>query len=270
MTEPLLTVRNLSVRYPARGARPATQAVDDISFEIAAGETLALVGGSGCGKSTVARAVLRLLEPDAGRVFFAGVDLGTRGPAPLRALRALRRRMQIVLQDPSASLTPWMTVGALVAEPLEIHQIAVGAAADRAAHGLLAEVGLSADTARRKPHELSGGQRQRVAIARALASGPDFLVLDEVASALDLTVQDQILTLLERLQRDRGLTCLFITHNLALVQRMATRMATRVAVMERGRLVETVSAVEFFLGPAHPYSRELLDAVPSYPQPIIP
>lgn len=267
MTEPLLTVRNLSVRYPARGARPATQAVDDISFEIAVGETLALVGGSGCGKSTVARAVLRLLEPDAGRIVFAGVDIGTLAPAPLRALR---RRMQIVLQDPFTALTPWMTVGALVAEPLEIHQIAVGAAADRAAHVLLAEVGLSADTARRKPHELSGGQRQRVAIARALASGPDFLVLDEVASALDLTVQDQILTLLERLQRDRGLTCLFITHNLALVQRMATRVATRVAVMERGRLVETVSAVEFFLGPAHPYSRELLDAVPSYPQPIIP
>jgi len=174
--------------------------------------------------------------------------------------------MQLVMQDASTALTPWMTVGALVAEPLEIHNIAVGAAADHAVRLLIDDVGLSAEFLERLPHELSGGQRQRVAIARALASGPELLVLDEAVSALDVVVQHEILTLLERLQRDRGLACLFITHNLALVQ----RMASRVAVMQGGRLVETASTVEFFLGPAHPYSRELLDAVPSYPQPIIP
>ena len=263
MSPPLLSVRDLSVRYPARGTRPATHAVDGVSFDILAGETLAIVGSSGCGKTTVARAVLRLREPDAGRIVFAGVEVSALGPAPLRALR---RRMQIVLQDSSTALTPWLTVGALVAEPFEIHRIADGAAAAHAVRLLLAEVGLSPEMSSRLPHELSGGQRQRVSIARALAGGPDLLVLDEAVSALDVVVQDEILTLLQRLQRDRGLTCLFITHNLALVQ----RMASRVAVMQGGRLVETASAVEFFKGPAHPHSRELLNAVPSYPQPIVP
>ncbi len=261
MSGTLLEVRDLTVRYAARGARAANTAVDAVSFEIASGETLALVGTSGCGKSSIARAVLRLIEPAAGTVRFAGADLAMQ---PREALRSLRRRMQIVLQDPSTALTPWMTVAALVAEPLEIHGIAVGSAAEHAVRLLLDEVGLGAALGARLPHELSGGQRQRVAIARALACSPDLLVLDEAVSALDVTVQAQILALLQRLQRDRALTCLFISHNLAVVQ----QVATRVAVLQQGRLVETASAVEFFSGPAHPHSRELLAAVPLHPQPI--
>jgi ABC-type glutathione transport system ATPase component len=206
---------------------------------------------------------VRLVEADAGAIFLEGTELRALAPAPLRALR---RRLQIVFQDPFSSLTPWMTVGALVAEPLAIHGIAEGSAAEHAVRLLLGEVGLDAALTGRLPHELSGGQRQRVAIARALASGPDVLVLDEAVSALDVLVQEQILSLLERLRRERALTCLFITHNLAVVQ----RIATRVAVMERGRLVESASVVEFFSGPAHPHSRALLAAVPSYPQPSLP
>ena len=262
MSAPLLSVRDMSVRFQARGARPATIVLENLSLEIAAGETLALVGESGCGKSTAARAILRLIESDHGSITFDGIDLRSLSPT---ALRSLRRRMQIVFQDPATALTPWMTVGALIAEPLAIHGIAVGSPAEHAARLLLTEVGLSPDLAVRLPHELSGGQRQRVAIARALATGPDLLILDEAVSALDVVVQDQILTLLERLRRDRALTCLFISHNLAVVQ----RIASRVAVLQAGRLVETASAVEFFSGPAHPHSRALLAAVPLHPQPTI-
>jgi peptide/nickel transport system ATP-binding protein len=263
MTGPLLSVRNLTVRFSARGARPATVAVDALSLEIARGETVALVGGSGSGKTTAALAILRLCDARAGQVTFDGTELLTLGAAPLRALR---HRLQIVFQDPSRALTPWMTVHELVAEPLLHAARATAATLDDVVRARLAEVGLANDLAARVPAELSGGQRQRVALARALGTDPDFLVLDEAVSALDVAVQEQILALLSRLKSERGLTCLFITHNLGVVR----RIADRVAVMQNGRLVETGSVPDFFSGPTHPYSRALMAAVPSLDPPAAP
>lgn len=239
---PLLKVTELTVIYPARGERGPTVAVDRVSFEIARGETVALVGTSGSGKTSTALAALRLL-PASGTITFDGATLPERA-AP--ALRSLRRRLRVVLQDPGASLTPWMSVGAMLAE---------AGATDIA--GALREVGLEPDIATRLPHALSGGQQQRVALARALASNPELLVLDEGLSALDLIVRDHLLALLERLRRERRLACLLITHDLAVV----ARLADRVLVMEQGRLVESASVTEFFSGPAHPTSRALLAAV---------
>jgi oligopeptide/dipeptide ABC transporter ATP-binding protein len=261
---PLLAIDGLVKTYggPRRAgfggvgrAAPRLRAVDGVDLTIARGETLALVGESGSGKTTLGRCVLRLTDVDAGRIRFDGMDITTlRGPA----LRALRRRVQVVFQDPYGSLNPRMTVGDAVAEPLVVHGIARGAAATERVAGLLKEVGLDPTYAARYPHELSGGQRQRVGIARALAVGPELLVLDEPVSALDVSVQAQVLTLLRDLQDRRKLTYLFIAHDLAVVR----QMAARVAVMYVGRIVEEGPAEAIFRTPRHPYTAALLSAVP--------
>ncbi|MBM4193037.1 MAG: ABC transporter ATP-binding protein [Gemmatimonadetes bacterium] len=253
----LVAVRGLRVVHRSAGlfARSAVTAVEDVSFEIARGETLALVGESGCGKTSAARALLRLIPCDAGSVTFDGTDVLALAPEPMRRLR---KRMQVVFQDPYSSLNPRHRVGTIVAEGLVVHRLASGAAAQARVASLLKEVGLDpADTAK-YPHELSGGQRQRVAIARALAVDPEFIVLDEAVSALDVTTQAQVLALLEHLRDARRLTCLFIAHNLAVVQ----RIATQVAVMQRGRIVEAGPIAQVFDSPRHEYTRTLLDAVP--------
>jgi ABC-type oligopeptide transport system ATPase subunit len=256
----LISVSALTHVYPARRALfgaevPAKLAVNDVTFTIARGETLALVGESGSGKTTTGRAILRLLEPTAGSVTFDGTNVLTLEREPLRKLR---RKMQIVFQDPNTSLDPRMRVGRTVREGIEAHQIAEGADADARVARALEEVGLRAGDAARLPHEFSGGQRQRIAIARALAVEPEFVVLDEAVSALDVTVQAQVLALLMQLQRDRGLTYLFIAHNLAVVE----RIATRVAVMYLGRIVEIADAATLYAAPTHGYTKALLSAVP--------
>ena len=260
MTTPLVSVRDLTKVFPHRrplfgaAAAPAA-AVDGVSFDIERGETLALVGESGSGKTTTGRALLRLIEPTSGRVNFDGIDVLSLGREPLRRLR---RRMQIVFQDPYTSLDPRMTVGRTVREGLEAHRISEGADATLRVGRALEEVGLSKADAARLPHEFSGGQRQRIAIARALAVEPEFVVLDEAVSALDVTVQAQVLALLMQLQRDRGLTYLFVAHNLAVVE----KIATRVAVMYRGRIVELAAAEALYAAPRHGYTKALLSAVP--------
>jgi oligopeptide/dipeptide ABC transporter ATP-binding protein len=258
---PLLQVRDLTVHFERPGGplglrRVTVPAVDGVSLDVARGETLGLVGESGCGKTTLARAILRLIKATAGTVHFDGVDVLAQEP---RALRSLRRRMQIVFQDPYGSLNPRLPVGSAVREGLEIHRLARGAEADRRVAQLLEEVGLAAEIAACYPHELSGGQRQRVAIARALAVGPDLLVCDEPVSALDVSVQAQVLNLLADLQRHRGLAYLFISHDLAVVR----HLAPRVAVMYLGRVVESGSADTILRGPRHPYTQALLSAVPA-------
>jgi oligopeptide/dipeptide ABC transporter ATP-binding protein len=262
---PLLEVTDLAVRY----TRPAglfghetVEAVRGVSLRIAQGETLGLVGESGCGKSSLARAILRLVEPAAGRVTFDGTDVLGLAPAPLRVLR---RRMQIVFQDPWASLNPRLTVGSAVREGLLIHRIARGAEADRRVAALLEEVGLPADSAGRYPHEFSGGQRQRVAIARALAVEPDVLICDEPVSALDVSVQAQVLNLLADLQQRRRLAMLFVSHDLAVVR----HLAPRVAVMYLGRIVEEGPAERVLRASLHPYTQALLSAAP-VPDPRAP
>jgi ABC-type oligopeptide transport system ATPase subunit len=255
-----VSVSHLSHEYPARhtlfgATQNATRAVDDVSFGIMRGETLALVGESGSGKTTTGRAILRLIEPTSGAVEFDGTDVLALGREPLRKLR---RRMQIVFQDPNTSLDPRMRIGRTVREGIEAHQLAEGAAADARVARALEEVGLRAGDAAKLPHEFSGGQRQRIAIARAHAVEPEFVVLDEAVSALDVTVQAQILALLTQLQRDRGLTYLFIAHNLAVVE----RIATRVAVMYLGRVVELADAATLYASPQHGYTKALLSSVP--------
>jgi len=252
MTAPLLDIQNLVKHYPGR---PPVRAVDGVSLTIGAGQTLGLVGESGSGKSTVGRTVLRLQEPTAGRVLFEGEDVFALARAPLRALR---RRMQIVFQDPYSSLNPRMTVGRTLREPLEIHHLAAPAQMEARVAALLDEVGLDAAFAARYPHELSGGQRQRVGIARALSVEPRFIVCDEPVSALDVSVQAQVLNLLADLQQKRRLTYLFIAHDLAVVR----HIADQVAVMYLGRIVERAPAAAIYSGPRHPYTRALLSAVP--------
>ncbi|HEU5039546.1 MAG TPA: oligopeptide/dipeptide ABC transporter ATP-binding protein [Gemmatimonadales bacterium] len=255
----MLQVRDLVKHYAAprlfgRAERPV-RAVDGVSFDVARGETLALVGESGCGKSSVGRTVLRLQEPTSGSASFEGADLFA---LDRKALRALRRRMQIIFQDPYSSLNPRMTVGAAIAEGIEIHRLAQGAEVGRRVAALLAEVGLDPGYARRYPHEFSGGQRQRIGIARALAVEPAFIVCDEPVSALDVSVQAQVLNLLGDLQRERGLAYLFIAHDLAVVR----QIAQRVAVMYLGRIVEEGPTESLLGAPRHPYTVALLSAVP--------
>jgi len=252
MTAPLLDIQNLVKHYPGR---PPVRAVDGVSLTIAAGQTLGLVGESGSGKSTLGRTVLRLQEPTAGRVLFESEDVFALARGPLRALR---RRMQIVFQDPYSSLNPRMTVGRTLREPLEIHHLAAPAQMEARVAALLDEVGLDAAFAARYPHELSGGQRQRVGIARALSVEPRFIVCDEPVSALDVSVQAQVLNLLADLQQKRRLTYLFIAHDLAVVR----HIADQVAVMYLGRIVERAPAAAIYSGPRHPYTRALLSAVP--------
>ncbi|MGH2348315.1 MAG: ABC transporter ATP-binding protein [bacterium] len=230
-------------------------AVDGVSLAVLPGETLGVVGESGSGKSTLGRCLLRLEEPSAGRVVFQGTDLTV---LPGGRLRALRRHMQMVFQDPADSLNPRMTAGQTVMEPVTLHGVAHGAAARRRAAALFEMVGLSGAHLDRYPHQLSGGQQQRVAIARALAPQPDFIVLDEPTSALDVSIQAQLLNLLRDLQKRLGLSYLFISHDLSVVR----YMADRVAVMYLGRIIEQGPTQELFANPRHPYTRALLSAIP--------
>ncbi len=259
---PLLEVQNLKKHFPIRSglvfqrAVGGVRAVDDVSFSIDRGETLALVGESGCGKSTTARTVLRLLEPTSGRIIFDGADITDVGA---RELRKLRREMQIVFQDPYASLNPRQTLKAILREPLKIHGLKDEGSVDR----LLERVGLAAEFGDRYPHEFSGGQRQRVGIARAISLNPKLVVCDEPVSALDVSIQAQVINLLEDLQADLGLTYLFIAHDLSVVR----HIATNVAVMYLGTIVEMADRDTLFERPAHPYTQALISAVP-IPDPI--
>jgi oligopeptide/dipeptide ABC transporter ATP-binding protein len=264
---PLLSVRNLAKHYARRAGifgaeKGVVRAVDGVSFDVAPGETLGLVGESGCGKTTTGRAILRLIEPTAGEVTFDGQDV-----LALKAeeLRRLRRRMQIIFQDPFSSLNPRMSIGAIVREGLTIHKLAEGAEADSRVRQLLDEVGLRPEYAKRYPHEFSGGQRQRVGIARALSVEPRFIVCDEPVSALDVSVQAQVINLLQDLQRDRGLTYLFIAHDLSVVE----HIADRVAVMYLGHVVELARSADLYREPLMPYTQALLSAVP-VPDPAAP
>ena len=257
---PLLEVTHLSKTFSSHGglSRNKTgdiRAVNDVSFNIARGETLGVVGESGCGKTTMGRAILRLLEPTTGKIDFDGVDvLALRGAG----LRSMRRRLQIVFQDPFSSLNPRMTVGAAVKEGILIHHLAKGREADQRVKVLFEEVGLDPAYVSRYPHEFSGGQRQRIGVARALSVEPEMIVCDEPVSALDVSVQAQVINLLQDLQRDRGLTYLFIAHDLSVVQ----HIADRVAVMYLGRIVEIASSVDLYSDPIMPYTQALLSAVP--------
>ncbi|MEJ7760489.1 MAG: ABC transporter ATP-binding protein [Gemmatimonadaceae bacterium] len=257
---PLLSVRNLRKTFPiTKGifGRKAgeVRAVHEVSFDIASGETLSLVGESGCGKTTTGRAILRLIEPTAGEIRFDGKDVRAMGPAELRAIR---REMQIIFQDPVSSLNPRMTIGAAIREGITIHKLFEGSAADTRVRQLLEEVGLRAEYVTRYPHEFSGGQRQRIGIARALAVEPRFIVCDEPVSALDVSVQAQVINLLRDLQRDRDLTYLFIAHDLSVVR----HMSDRVAVMYLGKIVELSAAEDLYREPLMPYTQALLSAVP--------
>ena len=260
MSAPLLEAENLARQFVVRRSllgRPlaAVNAVDGVSFALSAGETLALVGESGSGKSTVGRLVLRLIEPTAGTVRFAGQDVFALSSG---ALAGFRRDAQLVFQDPYASLNPRMTVGQMLEEPLKLHDIVPPSARRRRVAELLSLVGLEPRFAARYPHEFSGGQRQRIAIARALAPAPRLIVCDEPVSALDVSIRSQVINLLRGLQRRLGLAYIFISHDLAVVK----HIAQRVAVMYLGRIVETARAEDLFAAPRHPYTRALISAIP--------
>ncbi|HEX6079313.1 MAG TPA: dipeptide ABC transporter ATP-binding protein [Methylomirabilota bacterium] len=264
---PLLRINNLKKYFPIRGGLFSREvarvhAVDDVTFSLMKGETLGLVGESGCGKSTTGRCILRLIEPTAGEVWFEDKNVTT---LDKRSLRHLRRDMQIIFQDPYASLNPRMTVGSIIGEALVIHKLAKSKREreERVVH-LLETVGLNADHLRRYPHEFSGGQRQRIGIARALAVSPKLIVADEPVSALDVSIQAQVINLLEDLQKQFNLTYLFIAHDLSVVE----HISTRVAVMYLGKIVEVAPAKELYTNPKHPYTEALLSAVP-IPDPAV-
>ena len=263
---PLLEVKHLKKHFPIKGGVFSktigyVYAVDDINFTLEKGETLGLVGESGCGKSTTGRTILRLIEPTDGMISFEGQDITHLDKS---AMRALRREMQIIFQDPYASLNPRMTVGSIIGEPLEIHRIAKGSEKEERVASLLQKVGLRAEDMRKYPHEFSGGQRQRIGIARALALNPKLIVCDEPVSALDVSIQAQVINLLEDLQAEFGLSYLFIAHNLNVVE----HISNRVAVMYLGQIVELASDEELYKNPQHPYTEALLSAVP-IPDPTV-
>ena len=251
----LVRVRGLVKHFPVEGSLDVLRAVDGVSFEIFRGETLGLVGESGCGKSTAGRCLLRLIEPTKGEIAFDGRDVTTMGK---RDLRELRREMQIIFQDPHASLNPRMKIGDIIAEPLMIHKIGTKPKRRERVAELLRRVKLDPGYATRYPHEFSGGQLQRIGVARALALNPKLIVADEPVSALDVSVQAQVVNLLQDLQKELGLTYLFISHGLAVVE----HISTRVAVMYLGRIVEVANAVDLYKDPLHPYTQALLSAIP--------
>lgn len=259
--EVLISVRNLKMHFPEKqgviGKRShnSIKAVDGVSFDISKGETLGLVGESGCGKSTLARAILQLHRATAGEVYFRDVNLTSlRG----NRLRQMRRHMQMIFQDPYASLNPRMTVGDIVAEPLIVHGNLSSEERREKVHALFSRVGLNPSLVNRYPHQFSGGQRQRVGVARALAVNPDFVVCDEAVAALDVSIQAQIINLLGNLQEQLGLTYLFIAHDLSVVR----HISDRVAVMYLGKIVELASREDLFANPLHPYTRILLSSIP--------
>ena len=258
---PLLSVLELRTHFPVRGAtilspKRVVKAVDGLTFDVGRGQIFSLVGESGSGKSTAGRSILRLIEPTSGEVAFDGTNLLALKPADLRAVR---RRMQIIFQDPFASLNPRMSVGGIIAEGLKLHGLGGNANERRnRVASLLDRVGLSRDHMRRYPHEFSGGQRQRIGIARALAVEPDFILADEPVSALDVSIQAQVLNLLQDLREDLGLTMIFIAHDLSVVE----YLSDRVAVMYLGRIMEIADARDLYANPRHPYTEALMSAAP--------
>ncbi len=259
MTQPLLQLRDLHKHFrlpgPVFGPKPVLRAVDGVDLDLMKGETLGLVGESGCGKSTLARTVIRLHEPTSGSIVFDGDAVGSSGEAKLAAFR---RRVQMIFQDPYASLNPRMSVGELIAEPLDIARIGTPDTRRKKVAELLDRVGLPSDSRARFAHEFSGGQRQRIGIARAIALEPDLVICDEPISALDVSVQAQVVNMLEDLQADLGLTYLFITHDLSMVR----HISNRIGVMYLGKIVELATSSDLYHRPSHPYTRALLSAIP--------
>lgn len=256
----LLEIKNLTKYFPVKkgllGSRKQyVKAVDDISFYIKRGETFGLVGESGCGKTTTGRTIIRLYDVTAGEVIFNGVDIANMSE---HQLKSYRKKIQMIFQDPYASLNSRMTVGDIIGEPLDIHNLASGKERQEIIYDLLEKVGLSRDHANRYPHEFSGGQRQRIGIARALAVSPDFIICDEPISALDVSIQAQVVNMLEDLQHELGLTYLFIAHDLSMVQ----HISNRIGVMYLGKMVEIADSSELYKNPTHPYTKALLSAIP--------